>query len=67
MNDRHFIPLNIAILVVSDTRTDADDTSGKTLVDRATETGHLVQEKIIVPDDIYQISAYLRAPRKGGI
>ena len=57
MNDRHFIPLNIAMLVVSDTRTDADDTSGKTLVDRATEAGHLVQEKIIVPDDIYQIRA----------
>ena len=30
--EKQFIPLNIAILVVSDTRTDADDTSGKTLV-----------------------------------
>lgn len=56
---RNFIPLNIAILVVSDTRTDADDTSGKTLVDRAIEAGHHVLEKKIVPDDIYQIRAVI--------
>jgi molybdenum cofactor biosynthesis protein B len=56
---RNFIPLNIAILVVSDTRTDADDTSGKTLVDRAIEAGHQVLEKKIVPDDIYQIRAVI--------
>ena len=53
--EKQFIPLNIAILVVSDTRTDADDTSGKTLVDRAIVSGHYVLEKRIVPDDIYQI------------
>ena len=55
--DRNFIPLSIAILVVSDTRTDADDVSGKILVDRATEAGHHVIEKKIVPDNIYQIRA----------
>jgi molybdopterin adenylyltransferase len=55
--DKNFIPLNIAILVVSDTRTDADDTSGKTLAERATEAGHHVIEKKIVPDNIYQIRA----------
>jgi len=55
--DKNFIPLNIAILVVSDTRTDADDVSGKTLVERATEAGHHVIEKKIVPDNIYQIRA----------
>jgi len=55
--DRNFIPLNIAILVVSDSRTDADDVSGKTLAERATEAGHQVIEKKIVPDDIYQIRA----------
>ena len=55
----NFIPLNIAILVVSDTRTDADDTSGKTLVDRAMEAGHHVLVKKIVPDDIYQIRAVI--------
>jgi molybdopterin adenylyltransferase len=55
--EKRFIPLNIAILVVSDTRTDADDISGKTLVERATEAGHHVIEKKIVPDNIYQIRA----------
>jgi molybdenum cofactor biosynthesis protein B len=57
ITDKSFIPLNIAILVVSDTRTDADDISGKTLVERATEAGHHVIEKKIVPDNIYQIRA----------
>lgn len=55
--DRKFIPLNIAILVVSDSRTDADDVSGKTLAERAADAGHRVVEKKIVPDDIYQIRA----------
>ncbi|TAK60821.1 molybdenum cofactor biosynthesis protein B [Methylobacter sp.] len=55
--DRNFIPLNIAILVVSDSRTDADDISGKTLVERVTDAGHQVIEKKIVPDNIYQIRA----------
>lgn len=52
-----FIPLKISILVVSDTRTDVDDVSGKTLVERAIDAGHLVVEKKIVPDNIYQIRA----------
>jgi molybdenum cofactor biosynthesis protein B len=55
--DKNFIPLNIAILVVSDSRTDADDVSGKTLAERASDAGHQVIEKKIVPDDIYQIRA----------
>lgn len=55
--DKNFIPLNIAILVVSDSRTDADDVSGKTLEERATYAGHQVIEKKIVADDIYQIRA----------
>jgi molybdenum cofactor biosynthesis protein B len=55
--DRNFIPLNIAILVVSDSRTDADDVSGKTLAERVTDAGHRVIAKKIVPDDIYQIRA----------
>lgn len=54
---KKFIPLNVAVLVVSDTRTAADDVSGKTLAVRATEAGHLVIEKTIVPDNIYQIRA----------
>jgi molybdenum cofactor biosynthesis protein B len=54
---KQFIPLNIAVLVVSDTRTDADDVSGKTLVERASAAGHQVIEKTFVPDNIYQIRA----------
>lgn len=55
--EKHFIPLNIAILVVSDSRTEADDVSGKTLAERAADAGHRVFEKKIVPDNIYQIRA----------
>ena len=58
-SEKSFIPLNIAILVVSDTRTEANDSSGKTLVERATDAGHHVIEKKIVPDNIYQIRAAL--------
>ncbi|WP_024296839.1 molybdenum cofactor biosynthesis protein B [Methylomicrobium lacus] len=54
---KSFLPLNIAVLVVSDTRTEADDTSGKTLVERAADAGHHVVEKRIVPDNVYRIRA----------
>jgi molybdenum cofactor biosynthesis protein B len=56
-NEREFKPLNIAVLTVSDTRTDATDKSGDTLVKLLTEAGHSLVEKCIVPDDIYQIRA----------
>ncbi len=59
--EKQFIPLNIAVLVVSDTRTDSDDVSGKTLVERAQDAGHQVIEKKIVPDNIYQIRAAVSA------
>ncbi|MGZ8226321.1 MAG: molybdenum cofactor biosynthesis protein B [Methylococcaceae bacterium] len=55
--ERPFIPLNIALLVVSDTRTEIDDISGITLAERVTEAGHRIIEKKIVPDNIYQIRA----------
>ncbi|PCI21732.1 MAG: molybdenum cofactor biosynthesis protein B [Piscirickettsiaceae bacterium] len=58
---RQFIPLNIAIMVVSDSRTEETDTSGKTLVDRLIETGHRCAEKAIVADDIYLIRAKMSA------
>ena len=54
---RDFIPLNIAVLTISDTRTEADDTSGQTLVAGLTEAGHRLHEKKIVADDIYRIRA----------
>jgi molybdenum cofactor biosynthesis protein B len=59
--EKQFIPLNIAVLVVSDTRTDNNDISGKTLVERAQDAGHQVIEKKIVPDNIYQIRAAVSA------
>lgn len=58
MAHRHitdFVPLNIAVLVVSDTRTEENDTSGQLLVDKLTGAGHLLAEKVIVKDDRYQI------------
>ncbi|MFN2348835.1 MAG: molybdenum cofactor biosynthesis protein B [Thioalkalivibrio sp.] len=58
---RAFIPLNIAVLTISDSRTESDDTSGGYLVKALEETGHRLAEKRIVPDDIYQIRAALSA------
>ena len=55
--NRQFIPLSIAILTVSDSRTEQDDKSGKLLVTRLEEAGHKLYEKSIVPDDIYKIRA----------
>lgn len=54
---RTFIPLSIAVMTVSDTRTEATDTSGTYLVDSITAAGHAIAEKVIVPDNIYQIRA----------
>ena len=54
-----FIPLNIAVLTISDSRTEEDDVSGKTLVDRVEKAGHQLIEKKIVADDIYQIRAVI--------
>lgn len=55
--ERSFIPLNIAVLTVSDTRTEVNDISGKTLVERIQDAGHRILEKTIVPDDKYRIRA----------
>lgn len=50
-----FIPVSIAVLTVSDTRTEADDTSGQALVEGLTAAGHTLAEKLIVPDNVYVI------------
>ena len=52
-----FLPLNIAVLTASDTRTLEEDTSGQLLTDRLTEAGHQLAAREIVPDDIYLIRA----------
>lgn len=54
-----FIPLNIAVLTISDSRTEADDTSGQLLVDRVLKTGHQLAARCIARDDIYQIRSVL--------
>lgn len=58
---RDFIPVRIAVLTVSDTRSAADDRSGDTLVARLTEAGHELADRAILPDERGQIAAQLRA------
>ncbi len=61
MNDqkkaRSFKPLAIAVLTISDSRTEASDKSGALIAARLTSAGHTLAEKRIVPDDIYKIRA----------
>jgi molybdenum cofactor biosynthesis protein B len=58
---RPFIPLKIAVLAMSDTRSLADDKSGATLVERIEQAGHIVADRQIVRDDVDQIRTWLRA------
>lgn len=55
--ERPFIPLSIAVLTVSDSRTEETDKSGRLLVQRLQEAGHHLYEKLIVADDVYRIRA----------
>ncbi len=57
---RQFIPVNIAVLTVSDTRTAADDRSGDTLAARIEGAGHQVAARAIERDDADRIEARLR-------
>ena len=57
---KEFIPLNIAVLTVSDTRTTVDDRSGDTLVERLTGAGHNLAARGIVRDDRATIADQLR-------
>ncbi|MGI9334718.1 MAG: molybdenum cofactor biosynthesis protein B [Gammaproteobacteria bacterium] len=57
MSERTFIPLNIAVLTVSDSRNEQTDKSGALLVERLESAGHHKIDKQIVPDDIYRIRA----------
>jgi molybdopterin adenylyltransferase len=54
-------PLSIAVLTVSDTRSEDDDSSGKFLLDALQAAGHQRADKQIVIDDIYQIRAVVSA------
>ncbi len=57
---RPFVPVNIAILTVSDTRTLETDKSGDTLVGRLEGAGHILADRAIVQDEIPAITAQLR-------
>ena len=57
---RQFIPLSIAVLTVSDTRSLGDDKSGTTLSERLTAAGHRLATRNIVPDDIERIQAQVK-------
>jgi molybdopterin adenylyltransferase len=58
---RPFLPVNIALLTVSDTRTPADDRSGDTLAERTEAAGHCIAARTIVRDDFDAIAGQLRA------
>jgi molybdopterin adenylyltransferase len=58
---RTFIPLGIAVLTVSDTRTIENDKSGQTLVDRIEGAGHMVKARAIVSDDRDEIAAQVKS------
>jgi molybdenum cofactor biosynthesis protein B len=57
---RDFVPLNIAVLTISDTRVLADDKSGTTLSDRLTAAGHKLAAREIVTDDVEAIRAVVK-------
>ena len=58
---KDFLPIRIAVLTVSDTRSMEEDRSGDTLVGRIEGAGHIVADRKIVQDERDQIAAQLRA------
>ena len=58
--EREFLPVNIAVLTVSDTRTLKDDKSGDILVNRIEGAGHVVTDRDIVNDDVADIVVKLK-------
>jgi len=58
---RQFVPLKIAVLTVSDTRSLAEDKSGLTLVERIEKAGHAIAARAIVTDDAEKIRAQVKA------
>lgn len=57
---RPFLPVRIAILTMSDTRTLADDKSGNTLAEMIAEAGHTLADRAIVKDDVEAIRARVK-------
>jgi molybdopterin adenylyltransferase len=59
-DSKQFVPLNIAVLTVSDTRSLADDKSGTTLAERIVAAGHRLAGREIVADDIDAIRIFVK-------
>jgi molybdenum cofactor biosynthesis protein B len=57
---KQFVPLRIAVLTISDTRTLDDDKSGATLAERIAAAGHVVADRAIVPDEVEAIRSKVR-------
>ena len=57
---RPFVPLRIAVLTISDTRSPANDRSGDALCERVRSAGHVLARRALVRDDIDTIEAKLR-------
>ena len=56
-----FVPLSLAVLTVSDTRTRENDTSGDFLADAIAAAGHALADRAILPDNVYQLRARVSA------
>ncbi len=59
--EMEFVPVRIAVLTVSDTRTRETDTSGDTLTKRLEDAGHALADRNIIKDDPVQIRACVEA------
>ncbi len=59
MTQKEFIPVSMAVLTVSDSRSLAQDKSGDLLQKRLVDAGHVLHDRQLVPDDIYQIRAVI--------
>ena len=59
MSDEQSVALKLAVLTISDTRDESQDKSGKLLVERLEGAGHSLAEKVILPDDRYEIRAVI--------
>lgn len=57
--EREFVPVRIAVLTISDSRTETDDVSGRTLQERLLSAGHILAAKQVVADNIYRIRAVI--------
>src|SRR5258707_14251804 len=57
---KQFVPLNIAVVTISDTRSLADDKSGTTLSERLIAAGHHLAAREIIVDDVDAIRAIIK-------